>query len=385
MPGQAARDPSGAGADGAIPPPERRDPTRFAFVDCLRGVAAMWIVVFHGFAAKHFAHLEPLLPSWSVRVIFAAPIGVAVFFVLSGFVIAHVVGRDRVDARYALRFVARRRARLDPPYLMAIALVLAVGNWVPLPPESLRHPTATSLLAHALYLQDLLGIEAMSPVFWSLCLEVQFYVVFCVLLAIADRRASDGERQRARLGVAAVAAIVSIAIIVPPAYRWAWRPLFPSLWFTFLAGTFAAWAFAGTLRPGWFYAYVAALLLVALARGNRFALAAAATSMLLLAAARSPRLAAWLDWRPLGALGTVSYSLYLVHSPVTAVVANYTLYALTPRTAAWEGCWLVVFLVTSYAAAVAFHRAVERPAIRLSHRLAPSARWRRDATTAPAR
>lgn len=359
-----------------------RTAQRFALVDVLRGVTAVWIMVFHALAAKHLEHLEPSLPWWTLRAIREAPLGVAVFFALSGYVIAHVIGSARVDARYAARFVARRRLRLDPPYFAAIVLVLAVGQWIGLPPESMHHPTVGTVLAHALYLQDLLGIEPFSPVFWTLCLEVQFYVVFCALLVIADRGHSDAERWRARRRVFAVAAVASIAILVPPGKRLAWAPLFPALWYTYLAGTFTAWAVANRIRPVWLGAYLATLTLVSLVTGSHFVLGATATSALLFLAARRP----WIDdlvRRPwLVSLGTISYSLYLVHSPVTAVVSRYTLYWLTPRTAAWEAWWLLVFVATSCGAALVFQRLIEQPAIRWSHRLVPSARRRR-ASAAP--
>ena len=83
-------------------------PSRFFFADALRGIAAMWVVLFHAYGG----HLSGLMNSWylaPVRVFFeAGHLGVQIFFVLSGFVISYSISRYRVDARFIGRFAVRR-------------------------------------------------------------------------------------------------------------------------------------------------------------------------------------------------------------------------------------------------------------------------------------
>ena len=104
---------------------------RFAFVDGMRGLVAVWIVVFHAFAGGHFTHLEAWLPSWRDRFVMIAPVGVTVFFVLSGFVIAYAVRERRFDVAYGSRFLMRRLLRLGPPYWVSLLLAVAVAPWLP--------------------------------------------------------------------------------------------------------------------------------------------------------------------------------------------------------------------------------------------------------------
>jgi peptidoglycan/LPS O-acetylase OafA/YrhL len=335
-------------------------------VDALRGLAASWVVVFHAFAAGHMAHLAPHLPPWLVRVILRGDLAVAVFFVLSGFVIAHTIGQVRVDGRYALRFVVRRRLRLDPPYLASIALVIIVTHLLRGGPPLAPDPTAGGLLAHALYLQDVLHVPALSPVYWTLCLEIQFYVVLVVLLVVADHFRSGADAWRWRNVLLFATAVVPLALLVQ-LIELRWPGLFLGQWHIFLAGVLAAWALGGTLSRRWFYLYAALLATAAAPVQSRFTQTAVLTAVLLLEVGRADRLGRWLGWRPLQLLGTISYSLYLVHTPVTAFVSAHTLFRLTPRTPAWEACWLVVFVAASYAFAFAFHYAIERPAMRWSH------------------
>ena len=164
-------------ARGVVDSP--RTPQRFAFVDALRGISALWIVIFHAFSSQYLDGLELMLPEWSRGVIHIGYVGVTVFFVLSGFVIAHSFDRRRVDAPSIGWFMIRRSVRLDPPYWASIAITLAVAR------RAL--PSAAALLAHMFYLQDLLRMKPVSPIYWTLCLEIQFYLVFALLLGVAYR------------------------------------------------------------------------------------------------------------------------------------------------------------------------------------------------------
>lgn len=126
---------------------------RFVFVDALRGLAAMWVLLFHTFESKHMANLEQSLPEWTAQFFHTGHMGVIIFFVLSGFVIAHSVDRSRVGARYAGWFMLRRAVRLDPPYWASILVIILFSRHVP-------RPSALAVLAHMFYLQDLLQIPA---------------------------------------------------------------------------------------------------------------------------------------------------------------------------------------------------------------------------------
>jgi peptidoglycan/LPS O-acetylase OafA/YrhL len=67
---------------------------------------------------------------------------------------------------------------------------------------------------------------------------------------------------------------------------------------------------------------------------------------------------------PIRWLGSVSYSLYLLHVPILLVV-SLVLYRRVPN-----GVMLATFLVLSLLAAGAFHRWIELPSIRLGRALA---------------
>jgi peptidoglycan/LPS O-acetylase OafA/YrhL len=88
---------------------------RFKFVDALRGIAAVSVVLFHLKEGKHIPNLYALMPKWLQTLFDHGVLGVSIFFVLSGFVIAHSLYKQHVTLRLAGRFMLRRSIRLDPP------------------------------------------------------------------------------------------------------------------------------------------------------------------------------------------------------------------------------------------------------------------------------
>lgn len=350
---------------------------RFPQMDALRGLASAWVVLFHARAGQH---LELLASSWPRFVdwfIAHGDLGVSVFFVVSGFVIAHSTGTDHVSFAYARRLLARRWLRLSPPYWASIALVLALGALSArfVPGKAFELPSLGRLGAHLFYLQDLLRMPALSSVYWTLCLEVQFYVTFYVLMLLVSalrRRVAD--------------AVAYVCVFGPALFLSNLWPLglapfellgsFFGQWHLFLLGALL-WR-ASVVRA-------AQKLLTCLTVGELVVLGGAAlvrhdltlgagvlTGILILTTAQNPRLSALWSLRPLQTLGLISYSLYLTHNPITGAVFRVG-YRLTGHSKGAEALWLVISVATCLAVAYGLHLAVERPAIRVSRKLRPPA------------
>ena len=352
---------------------------RIANIDRLRGLAAVGVVLCH--VAGQFFGVTRFSPGPERLVGWAGQVGVAVFFVVSGFCIRLPLAqaRDRrAEAKLDVReYLQRRALRILPPYWLAIAVSIAAGLLAPIPLLDGRHG-APDIVLH------LLGLHTLSPatfgsingVFWTIGLELQFYMAY---LLVAHRPASlglGGALLALGLGVYAAAALV-----LPP---WSpWRPVAESsmpatLWQWYLgavladayvrkrprtppgprraAGLWGARLAAGGLCLALGLADPVVLRVHLVAWALPFAAAALTASLL----ARPAQ-----DGAPgpvsavLGFFGRVSYSLYLFHPAALALAALAVGRGAAPG---WSAAPLA--LAASVLLAWGGYRLVERPFLR---------------------
>ncbi|WP_353808032.1 acyltransferase family protein [Agromyces sp. SYSU T00194] len=352
------------------PPPAGR----FLALDGLRGVAALAVLVFHMFWNSASADtLAEWMPAPVIDATGLMRSGVAIFFVISGFVIAYTTANMRT-LRQGGRFALRRQVRLDPPYYAVIAVVLVIEFAQTLVPGLVgREFTALDVLLNLVYLQDILGVPSVLAVAWTLCLEVQFYLVV-VLLAVLATRATRSEAWRRRVVVWSAGAI-ALASLALPLLGIGSGPWVLGVWWMFAIGMVLAWHTTATVRT-WHVAAAFAVL-VAWAALRQFVLGQAdpwggewfaiGTGLLIWALIERDRLARS-PGRVLLYFGRISYPLYLVHLPVIAVVAGAGFKAFPD--APWAQ--LLIVLVSgalAIGAADLLHRWVEQPAIGWSKRL----------------
>jgi peptidoglycan/LPS O-acetylase OafA/YrhL len=332
--------------------------TRLAFIDALRGIAAVSVVLFHAREGDHIPALQRALPGFAVYVIEQGFLGVPVFFVLSGFVIALSLDGKDMTLGNAGRFFLRRSLRLDPPYWVAIALAVGFGvlaNHV-VQGREIEQFTVPQVLAHLVYAQDLLGYKDANTVFWTLCLEVQFYVVFALLVVF-----------RRRVLAVAVAGFVSLLWplgLVSIVHH----GLFLQYWYAFLIGSITYYSISGKCPPAILFGILAIVCLAWILHHDEFAIAAAITSGLIFCVGARGRLHDLLDWRWLQGLGAISYSLYLIHNPLTG--ATFRIGALLrDHSVAWDVVWWLISIIVCILAATAMWAFVERPSMKLSRRI----------------
>ncbi len=324
-------------------------------------MAAIWVVLFHAFEGKHITNLAHLFPHWFRIVVFErGNLGVAIFFVLSGFVIAHSLREARVTWSYFARFILRRSLRLDPPYFVSIAIVLGLAFIsAGVKREVFVFPEFRALAAHMVYLQGLLQIEQINDVYWTLCYEVQFYLVLCALFGLSQRLPQIGSKLLF-ISTAVVSLIWGLGIYQENLLS----GLFVNLWYGFLLGVFGYWAYTKRLSIMWFYLYAVSILLSGFWRSDLFALVCVGTSILLVTAVDKN----WLSWNGFQFLGSISYSLYLIHNPVTGA-SFYVLRKVFIGTAFQEAIMLFLTLCLCIIASYVVWRLVELPCVRYSRRI----------------
>lgn len=340
---------------------------RFSFVDALRGIAALAVVLFHALEGRHIPALEEAMPRWFKFLISHGNLGVAVFFVLSGFVISHSLYSQRVNLSLAGRFMLRRSIRLDPPYWFAIAVAIAFAllSARVVPDKIAPSISSVQILAHVFYVQDLLGYPSINTVFWTLCLEVEFYLLYVAALALSRNDPDlplQGKRTIAVLGFAMLTSLLWPTGTVTTGL---WPGSFLPLWHGFLIGVFAYWSWRNAALIPFFIVTVAVVLWFSIASGNAFSIVCAVTSCLLWSAAVTGLLSTGLAWPWLQFLGTISYSLYLIHNPITGASFRAG-YMLTGRGIWWELFWWFGSIAACILFASAMWWLIERPSIRLA-------------------
>lgn len=345
----------------------------FYFLDALRGIAALWVVLYHIHMGTRLSHLSAALPDWAIAAIFEkGRLGVPIFFALSGFVMAHSLRKTTIDLPFFRQFALRRFVRLNPPYYTSIAVTLAfallasTAKGQPLMPME-APVTPQRLLAHLVYTQDVFGLVHFNDVYWTLCLEVQFYFAFVGLLWIAQWLERScrwtGASAVIFIGAAAIAACYPLGLLEVSS-----RPIvFLPHWHGFLLGVFAYWAWQKRYGRSVFYFYSAVLLVSGISNSSPFTLTCVAVSVALLEVGRANRMH-WLNQRWLQFLGKVSYSLYLTHTPVLGAVF-FMGYALTGQSLSTEILWLLAGTAASLTFAAITWRMVEVPAINWSRQL----------------
>lgn len=306
---------------------------RLAGLDGIRALAALYVVADHVFLRAFHGYPADHAPFWAAWLIYGR-FAVVVFIVLSGFSLALSPARNGWRLRSAPAFAQRRAWRILPPYWAALAFSLAVA-WLIVPQPGHGVPDARSVVVNGLLVQNLVAAHSPNAAFWTLAVEAQLYLLFPLMLLLARRRG-------AVVMVAVVAVIVAAVGAVGPHIRSVNTVVLqsaPDLAALFAVGILAAGIVsAGQARRSWPWprlalAAVVPVVAVVWWRGSVWtghhlfwidlALGPAVACLLAaLATGRPARLLRVLDARPIRGLGSFSYSLYLIHAPIVAIVCQ---------------------------------------------------------------
>jgi peptidoglycan/LPS O-acetylase OafA/YrhL len=342
----------------------------FQFLDALRGLASAWVVLFHLTVSSTLPAVTGGVPGFLWATIFGrGGLGVAVFFVLSGFVICHSLRRGLGSGPELGTYLLRRAIRLTPPYWAAIGVAVAVHGLAAAVNHESFAPGGAPLsvgrvLSHLFYLEGLVGHEYLNDVFWTLTVEMQFYIILGVFL-MGVTVLGRGRPRTFTVSVWGAAALTLAGVRFDGDPQTTFVPLF----YAFFLGAIVYWAWTARIGYGIVAVYLGVLGLLFVERPDAFLATTILTGGLMLAAAATnDGLARWLSAPPFQFLGRISYSLYLTHVPVQgAVLLAVVNVAGTGPTAVVLAA--VLSTVASLVAALVFWRAIERPAMRWSSSL----------------
>ena len=348
--------------------------TRLTIIDGLRGVASMLVVVYHLCVAASLSDV-PVIGYLLTH----GNLGVEVFFVISGFVISYSVRNAEHTVSFLGRFALRRSLRLDPPYWLTIAceIVLIKLGLMLFPDHIVPLPTVGDVLAHLVYMQELLHRTEILSIFWSLCYEVQFYLVLVgtlVLVRLAKRKWSRLDKTSILIALGALSFVYSIAVD-SEIFAYPIHGLFVDRWYQFCLGiitlaVISRWLPTYAVVLAWLTIGACLLLGPSSLYTAQSALTCVATSVVIVLSTRFSTITRLAETRTLQFLGRISYSLYLIHSVVGWRFASVALRLLPSHPSVIvRGIVFLLGVLISVLAAHLMYLVVERPSLKLAGRI----------------
>ena len=345
--------------------------TRLPFLEGIRGLAALYVVLGHictlSDPSTQFGRSSHA-PLWLQKTMACFNFGhlaVAAFIVISGFCLElSLFARENGALKSASRFYGRRAMRILPPYYACLAISTYIAfsvtqRQVGIPFIQYLPVDRATILSHVFLVHNFAvdWMYKINGVLWSIAIEAQLYIVFPLLV----------------LGINRLGRIITLAAVSGIAYGTIlWAPQAPKMyvWYAplFVAGMVAAHL---AFKPGKIgrQPFVASLASLGCFCGCYYAIShhwsfyvgdvyiGAGIAFVCYAMIGAPRgpIYRFLILKPIVALGTFSYSLYLMHHPIAQV-----LYACRPSWAKQEvslffffvaclpvilfGCWLFYLL-----------------------------------------
>jgi exopolysaccharide production protein ExoZ len=349
-------------------------PRTFNSVQYIRALAAIAVVIWHGLSQLDRSQPHLHYPLWGA-------VAVDVFFVISGFVMWHMIMLHPVSF---LEYWRKRAARIFPFYWLMTSLVVIVMLLAPRLLSSSRFDAA-HVIASYLFLpwpHPVLHGE-FAPVIipgWTLLYDVAFYAVLGFGLFVPLRW-----RAGAVIGAIALVALLPAFVTSSSFFFYFYtQPLI----LDFASGVLIGWVLWNGFRfPAWMAAAAVVTGLIAvmfipspshsvpMIGGYSFMLSRTVNylipSFLIVAGGvfydcNNPNAK---KWGTVATIGDATYSIYLVHALVLPAVTRLWNETGLQSDWRWNGVYLVIAVIASIAAGVVCNRWVEIPLFKYFDRI----------------
>jgi peptidoglycan/LPS O-acetylase OafA/YrhL len=348
-----------------------------------RAVAILLVILDHAVYTVGFPVSR--IPTWGWIFLQQGNLGVRIFFVLSGFLITHLLLREaeRRDAISLKHFYLRRCLRILPVYLIylvILALLIKLG--------CIGGESNSSWFGVLTFTRNMVGpVSSYTSHFWSLAVEEQFYLAWplCLVTFALWRRPRDAKL------------LLLIPVLLCPLVRMSGMSIGKS-------GEFCGRVFGGNsilvyadslamgclgafwlrraslrlklARPSFVLALALAIIAFGAVWGHvggwggniivsacipSFQAFAILIAMWISAQHQNSIIFRVLNWPPVNLLGVLSYSIYIWH---VLFLCNYTGPTQRALLYDWRTWWLPLIAV----AALSYY-CIERPVLRLKRRL----------------
>jgi peptidoglycan/LPS O-acetylase OafA/YrhL len=340
-------------------------------IQIMRGIAALLVVFqhnFHRFPGTLFTNYLGFLGDLGATGAGLGELGVAAFFVISGMVLPLSLGQGYRWGFFPM-FLMRRAIRIEPTYLASVlfatALIFAASSLAPHGTASL--PSLKQLALHALYLIPFSNDGWIQGVYWTLAVEFQFYLCIGLMFPLIILAFKKTGENAAAILCSTFGLLVLVGHHVPEVRLFQYATCFAMgmlvaggrifgfssfsiLLLSALLELLGYWSGQTAYEiPGGLIALLIALFFTGpIDRKGRFI-------------------------KPFWLLGTISYSLYVVHQVIASVAENI-FNLVGKKVPGFPGIVLsnlipIGSLLAAFVAAYLLYRFVERPTHELSRKL----------------
>ena len=338
---------------------------RNAFIDNLKGAACLLVMAhhlaFYGPMSDVAYALAPESTDWLFNY---GRMAVTMFLAIGGFFTGLRLSQANVFVKKSItEFIWHKYVRLIVPYLAAIILAITC-SW--LASQWMEHesipapPTLPQLLSHAFLLQNLLGYESLSAGVWYVAIDFQLFTVSLLIIFLVESMspATWSYRTTRMIGIILLSSLSMASLFIFNRHE-RLDNTFLYFYGAYGIGVLSAYAYHSK------HTILALLVLCVIVMAalyvefrERIAIAlmlAIATSLICKRGWHTLKI--WHN--PLESLGQISYSVFLVHFPVSLVV-NSTLTRFYPDHAVYNLLGMFASIILSICVAVPFHQVFEK-------------------------
>jgi peptidoglycan/LPS O-acetylase OafA/YrhL len=282
-----------------------RLPKEIQSIGLLRGIAATMVCFYHLTWG-----VPDLLPDTNIlkHIGIYGKRGVEIFFVISGFVIPYSMFVKNYSIGNFFIFLKKRVIRIEPPYLISILFVLLLNFVSTLSPYYRGAPVHLdwiNIASHLAYLNVFTGGTWLNPVYWTLAIEFQYYLIIALVFQLIVSKNSY-------IRIIFFIVFNASVFLVHSQYR-----------FIF---TYSAYFIIGILlfqylckiisRTEYLILTLTTLILIFYKDGLVLTVTPLATLLVIVYVDKVPYFLQY--------LGLISYSFYLIHSPVGGRILNFS-------------------------------------------------------------
>ncbi|MCX2575913.1 acyltransferase family protein [Pedobacter sandarakinus] len=296
-------------------------------VDYIRTIASLAVTIFH-------------LGGKTLPVLNYGWLGVQMFFVLSGFIICWSFPKNYQLYNF-FPFFAKRFTRINPPYLASILLFVLIDFLL-----YHHHTNWVNALGHFFYVDKFFNQPALNPVYWTLAIEFQFYLLIGLIFPLLNKK----------WGIWILLAFNFLCLIIPIS-----TPSLLNFFPLFSLGILAYYILSKKI-DGWMLLFMLSLLLIISFYRLQIpqTLIGLGAFLLILTPLKPNRIVAF--------LAKISFSLYLTHD---IIGSNFVVEAgkLVTKTFPNKALIFLGGFAISILTAWIFYILIEKPFIQLSKKI----------------